>query len=158
VEDGEMRPVENEDYVGALLRFVDGPVGTCEASRVTVGPRCRMGFDIHGTDGSVSWDFERMGELQVCLGRSGLNHGYTTVLASPGHGDYAWFQPGPAIAMSYDDLKVIEAAQFLRSIATGEQVAPSVADARAAAEVLAAMERSAGSGRWERVERLAPVS
>src|SRR6202011_2851795 len=83
IEDGELQPVENEDYVGALLRFADGPVGTCEASRITVGPRCRLAFDIYGTDGAVSWDFERMGELQVCLGRSGSNHGYTTVMANP---------------------------------------------------------------------------
>jgi predicted dehydrogenase len=144
-------PVGNEDYAGALLRFAGGAVGVCEASRVTVGPRCGLGFDLHGTDGAVSWDFERPGEVRVCLGRSGPDHGYTTVLVGPEHGDYARFQPGPAIAMGYDDLKVVEAARFLRSIATGTQTAATTVDALAAAEVLAAMERAAGSGRWERV-------
>ncbi|HEV7897949.1 MAG TPA: Gfo/Idh/MocA family oxidoreductase [Planosporangium sp.] len=148
---GDEVAVGNEDYAGALLRFADGAVGVGEASRVTVGPRCDLGFDIHGTDGAVSWNSERLGELRVCLGRSGPNQGYTTVLVGPEHGDYARFQPGPAIAMGYDDLKVIEAAQFLRSIVTDTQVAASTVDALAAAEVLAAMERAAASRRWEQV-------
>jgi hypothetical protein len=41
----------------------------------------------------------------------------TTVYAGPGHGEYAAFQPVSANAMGYDDLKVIEAYFFLRSIA-----------------------------------------
>lgn len=153
VEGGELGLVENEDYVGALVRFGGGAVGACEASRVTVGPRCQIGFDIFCTDGAVSWDFERMNELQVCIGRSDQDHGYRTVLTGPGMGAYAHFQPGPAISMSYDDLKVIEAMLFLRSIAEGSQHGASVADALATAEVLSAIGRSAESGTWEVVGR-----
>jgi predicted dehydrogenase len=153
LEGGEMGPVENEDYVGGLLRFREGAVGVCEASRVTVGPRCQIGFDIFCTDGAVSWDFERMNEVRVCIGRSGEDHGYRTVLAGPGMGEYAHFQPGPAISMSYDDLKVIEALLFLKSIATGTQFGASVADALATAQVLDALTRSAETGRWAEVDR-----
>ncbi|GAB3347917.1 Gfo/Idh/MocA family protein [Amycolatopsis echigonensis] len=151
VEGGPTGPVENEDYAAGLLRFGDGPVGTVEASRVTVGPRCQIGFEIFGTDGSVAWNFERMNELEVCLGRTGPDHGYRTVLAGPEHGDYRRFQPGPAISMSYDDLKVVEAALFLRSVETGEQLAPGVADALAASHVVDTMARSAESGSWLKV-------
>ena len=150
--DGMLAPVENEDYVGALLRFRGGAVGTCEASRVTVGPRCQVGFEVYGTDGSVSWDFERMNELRACVGRSGPDHGYATVLAAPGHGDYGQFQPGPGIGMGYDDLKVAEAARFLRSIACGRQYGAGVAAARATALVLGAIDRASVSARWERVD------
>lgn len=151
VEGGETAPVENEDYAAGLLRFADGFVGTAEASRITVGPRCQIGVEIYGTEGSVTWDFERMNELQVCLGRGGDDHGYRTVLTGPGHGDYSHFQPGPAIAMGYDDLKVTEAALFLRSIETGTQVAPGVSDALSAAHVVNAMARSAETGSWQPV-------
>ncbi|MGH3096572.1 MAG: Gfo/Idh/MocA family protein [Streptosporangiales bacterium] len=153
VEDGTLAPVENEDYAGSLVRFESGASGMLEASRATVGPRCGLGFDIHGTSGAVSWDFERMNEVRVCLGRSGPAHGYTTVHVNADHGDYAAFQPGPTISMSYDDLKVIEAALLLRSIATGKQVGPHVGDALSAARVVDAMETSARSERWERVEQ-----
>ncbi|HTX00806.1 MAG TPA: Gfo/Idh/MocA family oxidoreductase [Acidimicrobiales bacterium] len=151
VEGGALGRVENEDYAGALLRFVGGAVATCEVSRVTVGPRCQIAFDLYGSKGAVSWDFERMNELRVCLGRSGPEHGYRTVLAGPGMGDYASFQPGPAISMSYDDLKVVEAANLLRSIEQGKQEGAGIEEARAAAAVVDAVARAAESGHWEQV-------
>ena len=55
--------------------------------------------------------------------------------------------------MSYDDLKVIESMLFLRSIEAGEQFGPSVTDALATAEVLAAIEHSAESRKWVEVVR-----
>ncbi len=55
--------------------------------------------------------------------------------------------------MSYDDLKVIESMLFLRSIEAGVQYGPGVTDALATAEVLAAIEQSAGSRRWVEVVR-----
>jgi predicted dehydrogenase len=50
--------------------------------------------------------------------------------------------------MGYDDLKVIEAYHFLRSIAEGSQHGPGLADAVRSAEALEAMARSAASGLW----------
>jgi predicted dehydrogenase len=153
---GEQAAVDNDDYAAALLRLVGGGVGTAEASRITVGPSCQLALDVHGTDGAVSWDFERMNQVRVCLGRSGPNHGYTVVHAGPEHGDFARFQPGPSIAMGFDDLKVIEAALFLRSVTSGEQLAASAADASAVANVLAAIERAAASRGWEQVAAPTP--
>jgi hypothetical protein len=92
-----------------------------------------------------------MNELRLCLGRGGPHQGYTTVLANAHLGDYARFQPGPGIAMGYDDLKVIEARKFLVAVTGGDQAGSSVADALSAAEVLAAAERSATDATWHKV-------
>ena len=156
IEDGELGPVENDDYAATLVRFSPttngpGPVGTLEASRTIVGPQCGLGFELYGTDGSAVWNFEQLNELRLCLGRSGPHQGYTTVLANPHLGDYARFQPGPGIAMGYDDLKVIEARKFLVAVTGGGQAGSSVADALSAAEVLAAAERSATDATWHKV-------
>jgi predicted dehydrogenase len=156
VEDGELGPVENEDYAAALVRFADdalgaGAVGTLEASRAIVGPQCGIGFELYGTDGSLVWNFERMNELLVCLGRGGEHQGYTTVLANDHLGDYARFQPGPGIAMGYDDLKVVEAKKFLVAVTGGERRNSTVDDALSAAEVVTAAERSAADGAWRKV-------
>ena len=132
IEDGEMGDVENDDYVAALVRFGGGPrvggaVGTLEASRVSVGPQCALGFEIYGTGGSAIWNFEQLNELRLCLGRggqNGANHGYTTVLGNSGLGDYDRFQPGPGNSMSYDDLKVIEAKKFLVAVGGGSSATP----------------------------------
>jgi predicted dehydrogenase len=156
IEDGELGRVENDDYAAALVRFApiaQGPaaVGTLEASRTIVGPQCGLGFELYGTDGSAVWNFERMNELRLCLGRSGPHQGYTTVLANPQLGDYARFQPGPGIAMGYDDLKVIEAKKFLVAVGGGERRNSTVEDALAVAEVIAAADAAAASGAWEAV-------
>ena len=115
-----MGPVENEDYVSSLLRFASGARGTLEASRVAVGEQNNYGFEIHGTKGAVFWDFRRMGELGVSTGTTYQDQPVSTVYVGPADGDYAAFQPGSAISMGYDDLKVIEAYNFLRSIAEGK--------------------------------------
>ena len=71
IEDGELAPVENDDYAAALVRFAPdsraaGAVGTLEASRVIVGPQCGIGFEIYGTEGSADLELradERIADL-----------------------------------------------------------------------------------------------
>ncbi|MET0964866.1 MAG: Gfo/Idh/MocA family oxidoreductase [Nakamurella sp.] len=145
---GEMGPVENEDYISSLLRFASGARGTLEASRIAVGEQNNYGFEIHGTKGAVFWDFRRMGELAVSLGSAYQDQSISTILVGPTHGDYAAFQPGSASSMSYDDLKVIEAYNFLRSIAEGKPYGSTVADAVRSAVALDAMAESAVKGGW----------
>jgi len=145
---GEPGPVENEDYVSALLRLGSGARAVLEACRVSVGEQNAYGFEIHGTRGAVFWDFRRMNELGVSRGTAYQDQPVTTVHAGPGHGDYAAFQPGAAIAMGYDDLKVVEAHRFLRSIADGAPHGATLDDAVRSAAALDAMARSAESGGW----------
>jgi predicted dehydrogenase len=156
IEDGELGTVENDDYAAALVRFAPdsraaGAVGTLEASRVIVGPECDLSFEIYGTEGSATWNFEQMNELRVCLGRGGPHHGYTTVLGNSHLGDYAHFQPGPANSMGYDDLKVIEAKKFIVAVTGGERRNSTVDDAHHVAEVIAAAAASSESGTWQLV-------
>jgi predicted dehydrogenase len=156
IQDGEMGEVENDDYVAALVRFgggarAVGAVGTLEASRVSVGPHCGLGFEIYGTGGSAIWNFEQMNELRLCLDRGGAHHGYTTILGNAHLGDYGRFQPGPGNSMSYDDLKVIEARKFLVAAGGGEQRNSTIAEAHADAEVIAATAASARDGAWHTV-------
>jgi len=96
-----------------------------------------------------------MNELRACLGRGGPHQGYTRVLGNAHLGDYANFQPGPGIGMGYDDLKVTEAKKFLVAAVGGERRNCSVDDALSAAEVVAAAERSAADGTWQKVPAVA---
>ncbi|MFE2941878.1 Gfo/Idh/MocA family protein [Streptomyces sp. NPDC059255] len=145
---GELGPVENEDYVNCLLRFASGARGVLEACRVSVGEQNNYGFEVHGTRGAVGWDFRRMGELGVSRGDSYQDQPVSTVYVGPGHGAYEAFQPGAASSMSYDDLKVVEAHAFLRSIADGTPHGATLDDAVASAVALDAMSRSAERGAW----------
>ncbi|WP_225094587.1 Gfo/Idh/MocA family protein [Streptomyces sp. CoH27] len=145
---GELGPVENEDYVNCLLRFASGARGVLEACRVSVGEQNNYGFEVHGTKGAVFWDFRRMNELAVSRGTTYQDQPVSTVYVGPGAGEYAAFQPGAATSMGYDDLKVIEAYRFLRSITEGTPVGATLSDAVASATALDAMGRSAEQGTW----------
>ncbi|MEU6244028.1 Gfo/Idh/MocA family oxidoreductase [Streptomyces sp. NPDC047024] len=145
---GEPGPVENEDYVNCLLRFASGARGVLEACRVSVGEQNNYGFEVHGTRGAVFWDFRRMNELRVSRGTAYQDQPVSTVYVGPGDGEFAAFQPGAANAMGYDDLKVIEAYRFLRSVAEGEPYGATLADAVRAAAALDAMVESAERRGW----------
>ncbi|MFJ3821949.1 Gfo/Idh/MocA family protein [Streptomyces nodosus] len=145
---GEPGPVENEDYVNCLLRFASGARGVLEACRVSVGEQNNYGFEVHGTEGAVFWDFRRMGELGVSLGTSYQDQPVSVRHVGPGDGEFAAFQPGAANSMSYDDLKVVEAYQFLRSVTEGVPYGAGLEDAVRSASALDAMARSAEQGTW----------
>lgn len=152
---GTLGPVENEDYVSCLLRFASGARGVLEACRVSVGEQNNYGFEVHGTKGAVFWDFRRMNELGVSRGTSYQDQPVSTVYVGPGDGEFGAFQPGAANAMGYDDLKVIEAYRFLRSVAEGTPHGATLQDAVRSAAVLEAMVRSARSGAWAEVDAAA---
>jgi predicted dehydrogenase len=96
----------------------------------------------------VFWDYRRMGELAISTGTKYQDQPVSTVFVGPADGDYAAFQPGSANSMGYDDLKVIEAYNFLRSIADGKPYGATVDDAVRSAVALDAMVESAARGTW----------
>lgn len=148
--DAPMGDVENEDYAAILARLDSGAIATIESSRVDVGPHAEYTLEVYGTAGSLRWDFQRMNELQLADGRDG----FRTIMAGPEFGDFSRFQPGAGTSMGFDDLKTIEAALFLRSVHEGSQLAPSAADAWAAAELVDAALESARTGTWRDVPRV----
>lgn len=151
---GAREVVENEDYVLAQMRLTSGARCSVEASRVAVGEQNAYGFEIHGTAGVVSWDFRRIGELRVGTGSAFQDQPVTHRYVGPGDGEYAAFQPGAAIALGYDDLKVIEAQKFLESIESGHPVGATIWDAVRAAQVIEAITESVRTGTWTRLQPL----
>jgi predicted dehydrogenase len=145
---GELGEVENEDYVGALLRFTSGARGTLVSSRTAVGEQCTYGITVHGDRGALSWDFRRMGELQLCLDQDFQDAAYSTVYVDRRHGQVAAFQPAGGIALGYDDLKVIEAERLVRSIAEGKPHGATIHDALRAARIVDAMQESISQRTW----------
>jgi predicted dehydrogenase len=155
--DAPRAPVTNEDYVGALAQFACGAQGSLEVCRAARGARCELAFEINATNGAVKWNYERMNELQLYLPDGTAEHDGTVLInAGPEHPLFSSFYPGPANSMSYEDLKTIEAFQFLKSVAAGKQAEPGFAEALRVAEVQDAISRSWASDRWETVQPLSP--
>jgi predicted dehydrogenase len=112
--------VENEDSASALLTFASGVKGTMVASRSAWGRKSRLGFEVHGTEGMVVYDQERMNELQLYQNRGDRSKaGFVTILTSPEHPPYGAFCPAPGHQLGFNDLKLIEASGLLRAIRDG---------------------------------------
>jgi predicted dehydrogenase len=149
--DDPLGPVTNEDYAGLLCEFAGGARGTFEASRTIVGPESQMAFEVYGTKGALSWNLERLNELQVYLAEDELHTGYRTVFGGdrfPYHGN---FVPGSANGIGFEDLVVIEDLEFLRSVAARRPHEPGFEEALACVNVQAALLASVESGSWEEV-------
>jgi predicted dehydrogenase len=150
VETDELVDVENEDWAGAMIELDGSAHGWLEASRVIVGPHVLMRFEVHGTKGAMAWELERMNELErFQLAENGGDEGYMRVVAGTHHPGFAAFQPGAGVPMGYDDLRVMEARNFLASVRDRRQGSPGLDDMVACARVLAAIERSSETGTWE---------
>jgi predicted dehydrogenase len=146
--------VTNEDYVGALVEFENGVRGTLEADRSIFGPQSSMAFELNGSKGAASWDHERLNQLRLYLPEEQPTDGFIEVLAGDAFPNQGGIVPGGGNSLGYEDMKLIEALEFLRSVEAGRRHRPDFGDAVANASVAAAMVRSWTSDRWEDVTSL----
>lgn len=88
----EMADVENEDIITLMAKYANGAVGTISASRVATGRKNYLTYEIQGTQGSVFYNLERMGEVQVYFqSDEERDRGFRTVLLNPKHKGYSAF-------------------------------------------------------------------
>lgn len=142
--------VDVDDAALALLRFASGAIGSLEGTRFATGRKNANRFEINGARGSLAFDLERLNELAL-YEEQGAGSGFRTVLATDPSHPYAgaWWPPGHALGYEHSFVHTI--ADFVRAIERGEPASPSFADGLATQRVLAAIERSAASRRWEAV-------
>ena len=150
---GPVGVVTNEDYFGALAVFANGSRGTFEASRTIFGPESQMAFDVHGTEGAVSWNLETMNELRVFLDPDRAR-GYTTVRAGERHPYQRLFVPGDANSIGFEDLVAIEDYEFLAAVSEGRPHSAGLEAALDYAGVQAALLQSWETGAWTDVVSL----
>lgn len=121
--DGTLRAVENEDQTQAILRFREGTMGFIETSRVALGKKLGLGFEIVGSKGSIKFNQERMNELRYYNGSAPSGRrGFKTLLVDTKHPDFAAFCPAPGHGLGYNDLKIIEVDRLMKAIANGKPV------------------------------------
>jgi predicted dehydrogenase len=144
-------PVSNEDYAGLLAVLASGGHATFEVSRTLHGPESQMAFEVYGTKGALSWNLERLNELQVSLVTDEPHSGYVTVFGGDRFPDHGNFVPGNANGIGFEDLIAIEDHAFLDAVARGERFTPGFEEALEYVAVQAALIRSWESGNWEDV-------
>ena len=113
----DMEKVENEDIVTFLAKYANGAIGTFGSSRVATGRKNFYFIEIQGTMGSIIYDLERMGEVQVYFKKDeGRDAGFRRVYLNPYHKGYSAFQPAAGIAIAFDDMKILQAHEIMSAL------------------------------------------
>jgi predicted dehydrogenase len=149
---GPKGPVDVEDEVMTLVKFNNGAVGSLEATRNAWGRNNFLTLEVHGTEGSIYFNYENLDQLQVCF-RSDEDdrRGFRTVYTGPNHphGEALW--PLPGLGVGFGETKLIEAHDFFAAIAGGTGVRPDFGDGYQTALVEHAILESARNGLWTSV-------
>ncbi|WP_373356796.1 Gfo/Idh/MocA family protein [Pseudoroseicyclus sp. CXY001] len=150
--DGPRGDVDVDDEFTSLLKFENGAIGSLEATRNGWGRNNFITLEIHGTKGSIHFNYERRDELQVYFADDpGDARGFRTIYTGPAHpyGEGLW--PIPALGIGYSETKIIECRDFFAAIASGEPASPSFADGLLIERVADALIRSGETGAWTAV-------
>ncbi|MEZ2330136.1 Gfo/Idh/MocA family protein [Mesorhizobium sp. RCC_202] len=149
----ERAEVDVDDEVVTLLKFTDGAIGSLEATRNAYGRNNFITFEIHGTKGSIAFNYERRDELQVMFADDPADaRGFRTVYSGPAHPYGAGLWPIPALGIGYSETKIVECFDFFSAIASGKQPSPNFEDGYKTERVADALIESGESGHWVKVQ------
>jgi predicted dehydrogenase len=147
-----------DDCLEAAVEFEHGAVGVLEATRLALGNRNALRWELNGSKGSLAFDLERMNELRVFRDDGDRARGFKDVLVSERDHPFLryWWPPGHIIGWA--ETFVHELGHLLTAIAEDGEVGPHGAtfeDGYRAAEVCDACSRSSVQARREPVRYLA---
>ena len=152
-KDAKREPVDVDDEVMFLCKFAGGAVGSIEATRNAWGRHNHITLEVHGTEGSIYWNYERLNELQVCFAKDADDRrGFKTIYTGPAHphGECTWNISGMNIG--YGELKAIEAYELGKSIAEGSESTTSFAAGYQIDRVCDAVAASSATHQWVKVD------
>lgn len=149
---GPKEAVDVDDEAISLVRFENGAVGSIEATRNAWGRNNYITFEIHGTEGSIFFNYENRDELQVAFKvDEGDRRGFRTIYTGPNqpYGEFLW--PIPALGIGYGETKLIETYEVIKAVVGEGTVRPDFADGYQAALVDEAILESGETNQWVQV-------
>lgn len=144
--------VDVDDAFISLVKFKNGAIGSLEASRFCAGRKNYQRLEIHGTEGSICFNLERLNELEVYSRRDPADRmGFRTIIVTESAHPFMeyWWPHGHIIG--WEHTFVHEIYHFIDCIVNDKPVAPMGAtfyDGLKCQEVMSAIQESAEKGRW----------
>jgi len=141
--------VEIDDASQCMVRFVNGSIGTFEATRYARGRKNANCFEINGEFGSLSFDAETPHELQFYNHKDDSRaRGWKTISVWDSNQPYMdrWWVPG--IGLGYEHTFVHAAADFLADLGDGKKRVPDFSDGQNTQIVCDTILASAKKGQW----------
>ncbi len=145
----ERRAVAVDDIARLTLRFARGCGGSIEANWVATGRKMQLGFEISGSKGALVFNQERLNELLFyATGGDRRHDGYRRIETGPQHPPYGRFCVAPGHQLGFNDLKTIEAAEFLAAIGGAPLQGPGFDEAWEVQKVVDTAVAAAAAQTW----------
>jgi predicted dehydrogenase len=150
---GKVQKVGIDDACIFHCHFENGSLGLFESTRYARGHKALYTFEINGEHASIRWDLHDMNRLEYFDHRDeSIVRGWRSILVTDGDQPYMkrWWVPG--LIVGYEHTFVHQAADFLKSLETGEPCHPTFKDALETQKVCQAVIDSANSRSWKNTE------
>jgi len=149
---GEKKSVTSDDAANFMATFKNGVSGVFQTSRVSVGKKNWLSFEVNGTKGSVVFNLERMNELEVYLSDSDEDvSGFRNVIVTQPCHNYIknWWPTGHIIG--WEHTFVHQYYEFFTAITSGVQTSPSFADGVETQRVIECLLKSDKTRQWVKI-------
>ncbi len=131
--------VEIDDAAFMMIEFENGALGSIDTSRFASGRKNENSFEIYGSKGAITFNFERMNELNFLdLTVSKYEQGFKKILATEMIHPYAGLWWGPGHVLGYDHTFIHAFGDFLKAVAKNEKMEPNLNDGKKTIRVLEA--------------------
>lgn len=145
----EMAEVSNPDATNVLVKFANGASGIVDFSRVAMGRKFRQTYEIYGTKGSIAYDYDQVNRLRFYSNADGAGRqGFREIDVGTEHASYRAFLPLPNFALGYNESKIIEAFEVIRSITTNTQAWPTFETGHHICQIVDACMQSSRTRSW----------
>lgn len=149
----EMAEVTNTDATNLLCRFEKGAMGIVDFSRVATGRKFLQTYEIYGTKGSIAYTYDEVNRLRFYTNDDRVGRqGYREIDVGPENKNYAAFLPIPNFALGYNESKMIEVAEVVRSVATGQSMWPTFESGHHIAQIVDACFESSRLRQWVKLK------
>ena len=145
----EMAEVTNPDATNILIKFANGASGIVDFSRIAMGRKFRQTYEIYGTKGSLSYDYDEVNRLRFYSNadRSG-RQGFREIDVGTENASYRAFLPLPNFALGYNESKIIEAFEVIRSITSNTPIWPTFETGHHICQIVDACMESSRTRSW----------
>jgi len=147
---GKVQKVGIDDACIFHCHFENGSLGLFESTRYARGHKALYTFEINGEHASIRWDLHDLNRIEYYdHNDDSIVRGWRSILVTDGDQPYMnrWWVPG--LIIGYEHSFVHQAADFFKSLETGEPCHPTFRDALETQKVCAAVIDSAKTRSWK---------
>lgn len=148
-KDGETKEVTTDDVAMFLARFDNGAVGIFETSRIAVGSKNALQFEINGSKGCIRFNLERLNELEVFFTNDDRSfQGFRNILVTDPEHDYMdkWWPTGHILG--WEHAFSHQYYEFIKALVEDYLPQPNFYDGLKTQRIIEAVETASNEKTW----------